>query len=260
MRPLIRLLNCALILTLLVSMGCSPDARLRAQKKLSQEQIAMLKDDLRAVQQNNARLHKDLAIEKELTTELKDGAELLRSEFDNLAEINTKLAERLSRAGPLPQELDDMLSAFAEANAGLLSYDPLKGRIRLLSDVTFDIRSDEVKGQSTFALAALAQICSAEQAQDCQVLIVGHTDDVPIVRPQTKAKHPTNWHLSVHRAIAVMKVLKKSMPEDRLAVMGFGEFKPIAENDPNKQGNRLNRRVEIFIVPKDIDVPSAGLK
>ncbi len=153
-----------------------------------------------------------------------------------------------------------MLAAFAEANAGLLSYDPRKGRIRLQSDVTFGPGSDKVKNQATSALAALAQICANDLAQDCQVLIVGHTDDMPIVRPQTKAKHPTNWHLSVHRAIAVMEVLKESMPEDRLAVMGFGEFKPIVDNAPNKRGNSLNRRVEIFIVPEDIDVPATGLK
>jgi flagellar motor protein MotB len=57
-----------------------------------------------------------------------------------------------------------------------------------------------------------------------------------------------------------MELLKKSMPEERLAVMGFGEFKPIVKNAPNNQGNPLNRRVEIFIVPRDLEVPSAGLK
>ena len=260
MRSLIRSLNCVFILTLLVSIGCSPDARLRDQKERSQKQIAALKDDLQIIRQDNTRLNTDLAIEKELTAELEEEAQLQHSEFDKLAAENAKLIERLGRAGPLPQELDNTLAAFAEANAGLLSYDPLKGRIRLLSDVTFGLGSVDVKDQAKSALAALAQICATEQAQDCQVLIVGHTDDKPIVRPQTKAKHPTNWHLSVHRAIAVMDVLKKSMPEDRLAVMGFGEFKPIADNAPNNGGNDLNRRVEIFIVPKDIDVPSAGLK
>ncbi len=153
-----------------------------------------------------------------------------------------------------------MLAAFAAANSDLLSYDTAKGRIRLLSDVTFTLASDQVKEQTKPVLAALAQICSAEQAEDCRVLIVGHTDDVPIVHEETKAKHPTNWHLSVHRAIAVKDVLKKHMPEDRLAVMGFGEFKPIAENAPNKQGNPLNRRVEIFVIAGDMAVPSAGLR
>ena len=153
-----------------------------------------------------------------------------------------------------------MLAAFAAANSELLNYDTSKGRVRLQSDVTFALASDQVKPQAKPVLAALAQICSAEQAKDCRVLIVGHTDDVPIVRPETKAKHPTNWHLSVHRAIAVMDILKKSMPEDRLAVMGFGQFKPIADNAPKNQGNPLNRRVEIFIVPWDMEVPSAGLK
>ncbi len=36
---------------------------------------------------------------------------------------------------------------------------------------------------------------------------------------------------------------------ERIAAMGFGEHHPVAPNKPNKKGNRLNRRVEIWIVP-----------
>ena len=38
------------------------------------------------------------------------------------------------------------------------------------------------------------------------LVVAGHTDDVPIKKAATKAKHPTNWHLSVHRAISVANV------------------------------------------------------
>ena len=96
--------------------------------------------------------------------------------------------------------------------------------------------SDQVKPEAASALDALAKICSTQDAQAYQVLIVGHTDDMRISRPETRAKHPTNWHLSVHRAIAVMNILKKGMPAHRLAVMGFGEFRPLAPNQPNHQG------------------------
>jgi len=71
-----------------------------------------------------------------------------------------------------------------------------------------------------------------------------------IGRPATRQKHPTNWHLSAHRAIAVEKVLAQAgMNEIRLAVMGMGEFRPIEPNKPNQEGNPRNRRVEIYIVP-----------
>ena len=260
MRPLTSLLTCGLLLALIVSAGCSAETRLGTQRRYSQERIAELERDRQTARDDNSRLQGELASQQVQAKEIQQESERQRADFEELSAEFEALAERLGRSGPLPQELDAMLAAFAAANSELLSYDTSKGRVRLLSDVTFAFASDQVKGQTKPVLAALAQICSAEQAKDCRVLIVGHTDDIPIVRPETKAKHPTNWHLSVHRAIAVKDVLKKSMPEDRLAVMGFGEFKPIADNAPDNQGNPLNRRVEIFIVPGDLEVPSAGLK
>ena len=57
-----------------------------------------------------------------------------------------------------------------------------------------------------------------------------------------------------------MDILKKSMPEQRLSVMGFGQWRPVEPNQPGQRGNPANRRVEIYIVPKDSAVPSGGLK
>ncbi len=258
MHRLTSLLTCGLILALLVSVGCSPDTRLGAQRRRSRERITELGSDLQTARDDNIRLQGELTSQQSLAWKMQEEVQLQQAEFDKLSAELEAMAERAGRTGPLPDELDAMLTALAEANGELLGYDPLKGRVRLKSDVTFTAGSDEVKVRAKPVLAALAQICSSELAQDCQILIVGHTDDQPIVH--SKANHPTNWHLSVHRAIAVMEVLKESMPEDRLAVMGFGEFKPIVENAPNNQGNPLNRRVEIFIVPRDMEVPSAGLK
>jgi chemotaxis protein MotB len=82
------------------------------------------------------------------------------------------------------------------------------------------------------------------------MVIVGHTDDVPIKKASTLQSHPTNWHLSVHRSISVLNVLTSAgLSPDRFAVKGFGEFRPVEPNKPNKGGSAANRRVEIFIVP-----------
>ncbi|MCK5175184.1 MAG: OmpA family protein, partial [Planctomycetes bacterium] len=62
--------------------------------------------------------------------------------------------------------------------------------------------------------------------------------------------HPTNWHLSVHRAISVLNVMTQNkVSPKRLSVRGFGEFRPAEPNKADKKGNAANRRVEIFIVP-----------
>ena len=73
---------------------------------------------------------------------------------------------------------------------------------------------------------------------------------VNALRAATKAKHPTNWHLSAHRAISVQKILAGAgVAESRTAVVGMGEFRPIEPNKANKGGNPRNRRVEMYIVP-----------
>ncbi len=263
MRRLTSLLTCGLILALFVSAGCSPNTSLEAQRRRSRQRITELESDLQTARDENTRLKGELTSQQALAWKMQEEAQVQKAEFEKLSAELDAMAERAGRTGPLPDELDAMLTALAETNSELLSYDPLKGRVRLKSDATFTLasdESDEVEAQAKPVLAALAQICSSELAQDCQILIVGHTDDLPIVRPQTKAKHPTNWHLSVHRAIAVMDVLKESMSEDRLAVMGFGQYRPIADNLPDNKGNPSNGRVEIFIVPEDVEMAWAGLK
>ena len=258
MYRLTSLLTCGLVLTLFISTGCVFKSDADAQRLRSQERITELESDLRVAHDRNTRLGAKLTRQQKLTLDMDKEAILQKAEFDKLMKELNAMAERAGRTGPLPEELDSMLAAFAEANSELLSYDPKTGRVRLKSDVTFASGSDRIKSAVQPTLKALAQICSSELARDCRILVVGHTDDQPIVH--SKASHPTNWHLSLNRALAVMGLLSKSMPEDRLAVMGFGQFKPIAENAPNQRGNPLNRRVEIYIVPRDLEVSSAGMK
>ena len=91
---------------------------------------------------------------------------------------------------------------------------------------------------------------NSKEAQQFDVVIAGHTDDVPIKKAATKQKHPTNWHLSVHRSIAVLNVMTANKVDPtRVSVRGFGEYRPMTENKPNKRGNPTNRRVELYIVP-----------
>jgi chemotaxis protein MotB len=96
----------------------------------------------------------------------------------------------------------------------------------------------------------LCKILNSEQGKKFDVIIAGHTDDIRIGKPETRAKHPTNWHLSAHRAISVLDIMENSgVSPERMSVRGFGEFRPIVPNLPNKKGNSQNRRVEIYIVP-----------
>ena len=101
------------------------------------------------------------------------------------------------------------------------------------------------------AVEALCKILNTELGKKFDVIVAGHTDDIRIGKPETRAKHPTNWHLSGHRAIAVLNIMTRNkIASDRLSIRGFGEFRPVEQNKPNKKGNPKNRRVEIYIITR----------
>jgi chemotaxis protein MotB len=79
--------------------------------------------------------------------------------------------------------------------------------------------------------------------------IEGHTDNVPIKVSGWKS----NWELSSARAMSVLHYLvdRKGIAGNRVAAIGYGEFRSVASND-SKEGRRQNRRVEIVILPKTI--------
>ena len=125
--------------------------------------------------------------------------------------------------------------------------------MKFKSDLLFDKGSDDVSSAAGEAIRALYGILYSEAARELHNIVAGHTDDIQIRRPQTQVEHPTIRHLSSHRATSVVAVLEGcGVVPERLSTRAFGEYRPIAQNAPNKGGNPKNRRVEIYIVPKGV--------
>ena len=80
------------------------------------------------------------------------------------------------------------------------------------------------------------------------VRVEGHADNVPI----HTNRFPTNWELSIARAVSVVKYfvdVDKINPQ-RLSAVGYGESRPLMAN--NSPVNRAkNRRVEIVLATED---------
>lgn len=79
------------------------------------------------------------------------------------------------------------------------------------------------------------------------LLIEGHTDDVPI----HSARFASNWDLSTARATAVVQWLVENehFPPTRLSAAGYGEYRPRVLNE-SAQARARNRRVDIVIQPE----------
>ncbi len=150
----------------------------------------------------------------------------------------------------LPVELNTLLEDFAR-NEEMVTYDPNLGLVKFKSDLLFKSGSDEVLPAADKAVKSLCRILNSEQGKNFDIIIAGHTDD-QVIR-YSRAKHPTNWHLSAHRAISVLRTMEDSgIASERMSARGFGEYRPFVLNQPDKKGNPQNRRVEIYIVAKGV--------
>jgi chemotaxis protein MotB len=80
------------------------------------------------------------------------------------------------------------------------------------------------------------------------IRVEGHTDNKPI----KTALFSSNWELSAARAGSVVRVLANhGVDPSRLAVIGYGEQRPLKAND-SADGRNANRRVVIVILSTEL--------
>lgn len=126
-------------------------------------------------------------------------------------------------------------------SAGEISLEACAKRIATIAgtdQVYFTSGSAELESKSFPLLDAIAD--TIHQCDGLEVLVEGHTDD--------RGSDEFNLELSDRRAAAVVTYLAvRGIPPERLRVKGYGEARPIADNNTRK-GRWKNRRIE-FTVP-----------
>ena len=169
----------------------------------------------------------------------------LLSDYDSTIR---SLEERLRglNFGPLDAATDAALQQLAASHPGLLTYDSAQGMLRFNSDLTFASGSDQLSSGAKETLSAFANILKGSSASAYDLVIVGHTDSQKI-SAGTAQKHPTNMHLSCHRAISVRgELMTLGIAGTKIEAAGWGEERPLVPNAAN--GNTpANRRVEIYL-------------
>ncbi len=259
MRRKITLLLCALVVVVVLA-GCVSQEQydqVKAQNRIQQQRISELESD-----KNLCELQLNQLQGQTASIKGKSGVNLsaceaeisaLEQDIENKKALIAQMQAQLLRSGAeLPMELSVKLQDFAE-KYDMVDFDESTGMLQFESDLTFDLGSANVTSQAASSIQALAKIINDPAASDFDLIIAGHTDNVPIKKPSTKQKHPTNWHLSAHRAISVLNVLTDNNVESkRLSVRGFGQYRPETPNKPGNKGARENRRVEIYLVPAGV--------
>lgn len=257
----------AVLAILVTAGGCVSRAeydKLLAANRNAQAQLDKALETAQQLRQANQAMTADLAAKDAAVAAGQKEVQLLESanaelkkKFDEIYALYRQAVDRGELPMPgainiLPEKVDRALRDFAQANPDLVDYLSDYGMLKLKADLTFEPGSDFVQPNAAEALGKFVEIVNSPEAAKFNIYIAGHTDDMPISKPATRRRHPDNWYLSVHRGVAVQQALTKAgLGQQRIGVMGFGEHHPIAPNQAGNKGNKLNRRVEIWIVPPD---------
>ncbi len=208
-------------------------------------------EQLRDQYENVREIHKNLISKVEKwKSEASKAAERAHAEYKKRVLLQNRINSLLPRIKELEKGLKEWRSGVEKNVKSVLGDMSSKvqvtesGAIAVEGEFLFASGSDKVKPQALPLIRKLAKLLTTRY-KDYYYRIDGHTDDQPIRRSPFKS----NWHLSVMRALSVLNALKNAgVPEERMFIAGFGEFKPRVPNRPGKKGHPLNRRVEITIV------------
>ena len=162
-----------------------------------------------------------------------------------IAELQRVLDEKDAATKALRQRVSDALLGF---NAQDLQVNVKNGKVyvSLSEQLLFKSGSTKVDPKGQDALIKLAN--ALKDNKDVNVLVEGHTDNVPIKGVVSGAKD--NWDLSVLRATEITRLLTTAgMDPGQVTPSGRGQYLPVAAND-TPQDKALNRRTDIILTPK----------
>jgi chemotaxis protein MotB len=142
--------------------------------------------------------------------------------------------------------LSDEVIKSLEADFGIKVIQTDQGiRLSFENQILFDFGKADINPSG---YRMLSQIAEAIKNLPKPLRVEGHTDNIPI---QT-ARFPSNWELSVARAVNVVKYFAEvgKIDPHRLSAVGYGESRPVAAND-TASNRAKNRRVEILLLTED---------
>ncbi|NQV04651.1 MAG: OmpA family protein [Candidatus Omnitrophica bacterium] len=121
--------------------------------------------------------------------------------------------------------------------------------IIFLAEVLFDSGKADIKEDALKPLDKVVKVLK-ENLSGRDIGIEGHTDNEPIKYSGWKS----NWELSTARATSVLHYVvdEKGINPEKVSAIGRGQYKPVVSND-TPENRRQNRRVEIVILPKDME-------
>lgn len=229
--------------------------REREALRLLQDEHGQLETYYNNLLNNSGKLNRDLAQQQERLMALKEDLELIRGRNEALSadlsarekrvrELEEVLKSKEEAVNALKNKITDALLNFKESD---LTVELKNGKVYVSLAEQLLFASGSVK-VDTRGVKALQQLARAVKDQpDINIMVEGHTDDVPISRVSQYMRD--NWDLSVMRATSIVRILTAGgVSPQQITASGKGEFSPLTDNDTT-EGKQKNRRTEIILTP-----------
>jgi chemotaxis protein MotB len=164
-----------------------------------------------------------------------------------VASLESELGSERDRAAALNADLDSALSDYQQKEQVLLEKIEDRTVITISEAMLFSSGSVQLTQTATDILDKVGEVTG--NYPDREIRVEGHTDNVGIAL-EFQDRFKSNWELSTARATSVVHYLRRqhNVPADRIAAVGYGEYRPVADNS-TPEGRRTNRRVVIRVGP-----------
>ncbi|MDX2312678.1 MAG: flagellar motor protein MotB [Gammaproteobacteria bacterium] len=176
----------------------------------------------------------------------------LRTENMKLTEASLFLSGELLEADREVLMLEQQQEALSDevarwAAAGAVKMELLASGLQIIlpNEVLFTTGSANLKPEGQDLLKELIE---ALEDVPYQIVVIGHTDNVPI-GPGLAKRYPSNWELAGARASSVVRVMaSEGIPPQQLLAISMGDTRPLVAND-TEEGRKRNRRIEVRLRP-----------
>ena len=227
-----------------VSLGKNYRRKDRAYNDLNSSYELLAKNNSSAMAKqakNNRNLMERLG---QLELDLQDREKAIESREQDLSKLKDLLKEKDENLSRLKSSVSDALLGFSGEGLSLNQRDG-KLYVSLENSLLFASGSWKVNQKGENAIGELAKVLVKHS--DLQIMIEGHTDDVPY---NGSGVIKDNWDLSVMRATSIVRILndKTGLNAKQITAAGKASFSPLVGNT-SVENRAVNRRTEIILSP-----------
>ncbi|MEE4310432.1 MAG: OmpA family protein [candidate division KSB1 bacterium] len=195
--------------------------------------------NITALQEKAASLEQDLSERDRQVTLLSSRISELEEKLGGIEKEKSELSKQIEAQAKIREKFMNLEKLFTKDQANVLR----KGDdiiVRLIG-LTFPVGKSIIEAENFELLAKLKEAIA--MFPECTLTIEGHTD--------SHGGDQQNMKLSQARADAVSQYIQANMSVvgSRIQSVGFGESKPIANNE-TREGRAKNRRIDVIIHPK----------